>query len=50
MKLLKSALLLVCMSLSAVVGTAQTRFSAPSVDPEGGPLEIRNVFITPLKD
>ncbi len=43
MKLLKSALLLVCMSLSAVVGTAQTRFLAPSVDPEGDSLAIVRV-------
>ena len=43
MKLLKKALLLICTSLSAVVGTAQTRFSAPSVDPEGDSLAIVRV-------
>ena len=42
-KLLKSVLLLVCASLSAVVGTAQTRFLAPSVDPEGDSLAIVRV-------
>ena len=42
-KLLKSVLLLVCASLSTVVGTAQTRFLAPSVDPEGDSLAIVRV-------
>ncbi len=43
MNLLKRILVLGCAGLTAVLATAQTRFSAPSVDPEGDSLAIVRV-------